>query len=90
MKAAKFFQTSGRSKRKSAGNARNSGGGVETGERLGDVGWFTWELLLMLFWNPSTNYTVVKVDGATPKGGLARGHDKPIHGSCAIYFPGGI
>ena len=19
-----------------------------------------------------------------------RGHDKPIHGSCAIYFPGGI
>ena len=25
-----------------------------------------------------------------PKGGLERGHDKPIHGSCAIYFPGGI
>ena len=25
-----------------------------------------------------------------PKGGLVRGHDKPIHGSCAIYFPGGI
>ena len=25
------------------------------------------------------------------KGGLVRGHDKPIiHGSCAIYFPGGI
>ena len=24
-----------------------------------------------------------------PKGGLVRGHDKPIHGSCAIYFPGG-
>ena len=36
------------------------------------------------------NYTVVKVDGATPKGGLGRGHDKPIHGSCAIYFLGGI
>ena len=25
-----------------------------------------------------------------PKGGLERGHDKPIHGSCTIYFPGGI
>ncbi len=25
-----------------------------------------------------------------PKGGLVTGHDKPIHGSCAIYFPGGI
>ena len=25
-----------------------------------------------------------------PNGGLVRGHDKPIHGSCAIYFPGGI
>ena len=25
-----------------------------------------------------------------PKGGLVRGYDKPIHGSCAIYFPGGI
>ena len=25
-----------------------------------------------------------------PKGGLARCRDKPIHGSCAIYFPGGI
>ena len=25
-----------------------------------------------------------------PNGGLIRGHDKPIHGSCAIYFPGGI
>ena len=25
-----------------------------------------------------------------PKRGLARGHDKLIHGSCAIYFPGGI
>ena len=25
-----------------------------------------------------------------PKGGLVRAHDKPIHGSCAIYFPGGI
>ena len=37
------------------------------------------------------NYTVVKVDGATPKRWrFVRGHDKPIHGSCAIYFPGGI
>ena len=39
-------------------------------------------------------YTVfVKVDGATatPKRWrFVRGHDKPIHGSCAIYFPGGI
>ena len=35
-------------------------------------------------------YTVVKVDGATPKSGLARGHDKPIHKSDTIYFPGGI
>jgi len=25
-----------------------------------------------------------------PKGGLVRSHDKPIHGSCAIYFSGGI
>ena len=25
-----------------------------------------------------------------PKGGLVRGRDKPIHGSCTIYFPGGI
>ena len=25
-----------------------------------------------------------------PKGWLVRGPDKPIHGSCAIYFPGGI
>ena len=25
-----------------------------------------------------------------PKCGLVGGHDKPIHGSCAIYFPGGI
>ena len=24
-----------------------------------------------------------------PKCGLVRGRDKPIHGSCAIYFPGG-
>ena len=32
----------------------------------------------------------MKVYGATPKSGLVRGHDKPIHGSCAIYFPGGI
>ena len=35
--------------------------------------------------------TVVKVDGEPPqKGGLVRSHDKPIHGSCAIYFPGAI
>jgi len=25
-----------------------------------------------------------------PKSGLVRGHDKPIHGGCAIYFPGGV
>ena len=25
-----------------------------------------------------------------PKGGLRRGHDEPIHESCAIYFPGGV
>ena len=25
-----------------------------------------------------------------PKGGLERSYDKPIHGSCAIYFPDGI
>ena len=25
-----------------------------------------------------------------PQGGLVRGHDKPIHGTCAIYFPSGI
>ena len=25
-----------------------------------------------------------------PKGGLARGQDKPIHGGCAIYFPVGV
>ena len=25
-----------------------------------------------------------------PTGGLVRGYDRPIHGSCAIYFPGGI
>ena len=24
------------------------------------------------------------------KSGLVRGHDKLIHGSCAIYFPGGV
>lgn len=24
-----------------------------------------------------------------PKGGSARGHDKPMYGSCAIYFLGG-
>ena len=36
-------------------------------------------------------YTVVKVDGTTPKRySLVRGHDKAIHGSCAIYFPGGV
>ena len=37
------------------------------------------------------DYIVVKVDGATPKkGGLVRGHNRPIHGSGAIYFLGGI
>lgn len=25
-----------------------------------------------------------------PKRGLVKGHDKPEHGSCAIYFPRGI
>ena len=25
-----------------------------------------------------------------PKAGSVRGYDKPIRGSCAIYFPGGI
>ena len=25
-----------------------------------------------------------------PESGLVWGHDKPIHGSCAIYFPGGL
>ena len=36
-------------------------------------------------------YTVVKIDGATPKkGGLVRGYDKQMHGSCAIYFSGGM
>ena len=25
-----------------------------------------------------------------PKSGLVRGYDKPIHDSCAIYFPGGV
>ena len=35
-------------------------------------------------------YTVEKIDGATPKLVLVRGHDKPIHGSCTIYSPGGI
>ena len=34
--------------------------------------------------------TVVKVDGITPQRWLSRALDKPIHGSCAIYFPGGI
>ena len=33
-------------------------------------------------------YTVVKEMAKLPKGALLRGHDKPIHGSCAIYFPG--
>ena len=28
--------------------------------------------------------------GATPKGGLVRGYDKPIHGSFTIYFPAAI
>ena len=36
------------------------------------------------------SYTVVKVDGITPQRWLSRAHDKPRHGSCAIYFPGGI
>ena len=30
----------------------------------------------------------MKVDGATPRW-LSKGSHKPIHGSCAIYFPGG-
>ena len=34
---------------------------------------------------------MLKVDGTTPKmWRFVRGHDKPIYGSCAIYFPGGI
>ena len=33
---------------------------------------------------------MVKVDGITPQRWLSRAHDKPRHGSCAIYFPGGI
>ena len=38
----------------------------------------------------SVVYTVEKVDGANPKRwpSKQRGYDKPIHGSCAIYFPG--
>ena len=37
------------------------------------------------------NYTVVTVNGTTPKRWLlVRGHDKAIQGSCAIYFPNGI
>ena len=36
------------------------------------------------------SYTVLKVDGATPQRWHSKGHDKAIHGSCAIYFPGGI
>ena len=46
---------------------------------------------LVKIWQAS--HTVVKVDGQMaqlPKVGLVRGHDEPIHGSCAIYFPGGI
>ena len=39
------------------------------------------------FFTCQSTYTVVKVDGATPKRWLSKGHDKPIHGSCAIYFP---
>ena len=37
-------------------------------------------------------YTALKIDGATPKkvAIFVRGHDKPIHGICDIYFPGGI
>ena len=39
-------------------------------------------------------YSVLKVyrwRNATPKRWpFGRGYDKPIHGSCAIYFPGGI
>ena len=39
-----------------------------------------------------TSYTVVKVDGGfhSQKVTICKGHDKPIHGSCTIYFPGGI
>lgn len=40
---------------------------------------------------PYCFYTLVKVAVATPKRWLVvRGHDKPISGSCTIYFPGGI
>ena len=36
-------------------------------------------------------YTIVKVDGGIPKRWLNKWDMiKPIHGSCAIYFPGGI
>ena len=39
---------------------------------------------------PSCKYTLVKVDGATPKRlRFVRGYDKPIYGSCAIHIPGG-
>ena len=39
----------------------------------------------------STNYTIWKVDGTTPKRWRkVRGHDKPIHGGWAIYFPCGL
>ena len=41
-------------------------------------------------WLLKHTYTVVKVDGATPKRRLVRGHHKPIHGICAIYFLGGV
>ena len=45
----------------------------------------------MYIGTPMKKYTVVKVDGATPKRWrFVRDHDKPIHGSCAIYFPGRI
>ncbi len=43
------------------------------------------------WWRICWIYTVVKVDGATPKRWrFVRGYDTSIHGSCAIYFPGGI
>jgi len=31
-----------------------------------------------------------RIESRPPKGGLVRGHDKPIHGGCAIYLPGGV
>jgi len=36
---------------------------------------------------------LMQVDGdrhLPQRGENLRGHDRPIHGSCAIYFPGGI